>query len=301
MKVFALTCLLASASAYSADEILDDQSTMSLLQHNVRKMPKSSGHSSGDQTSEEVPPEKLERIRARRQARRSNPDRQLSDAQKARRKQRRAAKRQAAAAGKAAGTRHFNDGASCDVCFTKCEEVFNDFFKQCMIDRQCRPWQKEDGPASDKCVKRCLRAGEWQRTPCNRACRCDGPEMSLSETSAAVEAVWVGERHRCRDVPMGQISNCATLEQDRDDPAHDSIKKCAKAAEEKGADTFNFYRTAMEYGKCDLKNCGSADLQLITPPREVDVPAGRGDWKVFSTFCSEAPEDDKNFNGKSIR
>jgi len=305
MRTFGLACFLTHVTAFShADQILDDTSTMSLLQHSVRKKHKTAELGEGAESSEEPPPGAVDRIRARREARRRDPDRQLSDAQKAKLKARRAAKRQAHAAGKAAGERHFQDGASCDTCLTVCEELFNDVYKKCMIDRQCRPWQEEDGPASDKCVKRCKRAGTWQRTPCNRNCLCDADKDSLleakAETSAAVQSGWVGERHRCRDAAIGQVSDCTMIEQDRDSRAHDSVKKCAKAAKEKGADTFNFFRTAMEYGKCDLKNCGSADLKLITPPPEPESPAGHGNWKVFSTFCAEGPSDERKFDGKDI-
>jgi len=297
MKTIAFACLVALVKAsHNTVEAVEDQSIVSLLQHSVsRTFTKIS----------EPPPDAVERIRARRQARRSNPNFSVaSDAQRERRRARRAAKRQAHAEGKAAGQRHFDDSGSCDICLAKCEEVFNDVFKQCMIDRECRPWQKEDGPTSDKCMKRCERASSWQRTPCNRNCVCDADNLALyeakAETVSTVQSDWAGGRHRCRSAELGQISNCQAVAEDRESRAYDSIHKCANAAEEAGADTFNFYRTAKEYGKCDLKNCGSADLLLITAPAEPEVPAGRGNWKVFSTYCDAPPPDAQRMSGENL-
>lgn len=297
MKVASLACLIAVSASADVIDVAADAS-VSLLQHSARTIQKSS------ELVEEPPPEAVERMRARRRARRAHPNFQLSDVQQARRKARRAAKRQGHAEGKRAGQRHFGDGSSCDLCLAKCSELFEDIFKECMIDRECRPWQKEDGPSSDKCIKRCDRAANWQRTPCNRNCMCDADELALfearAEVKSEVEIEWVGSRHRCRDAAIGQVSDCATIAQDRESIQYDSIQKCAKAAEDANADTFNFYRTAKEYGKCDLKNCGSEDLKLVTAAAEPEVPAGHGGWKVFSTFCAAPPPNEQRFNGAAL-
>lgn len=297
MKVASLACLIAVTASADVIEVVADAS-VSLLQHSVRTIQKSSG------LDEEPPADAVERIRARRQARRNHPDFQLSAEQQARRQARRAAKREAHVAGKSAGQRHFGDSATCDLCLAKCSELFEDIFKECMIDRECRPWQKEDGPSSDKCQKRCDRAANWQRTPCNRKCMCDADEIALFEAKAEVnseeELEWVGGRHRCRDAGIGQVSDCATIAQDRESIQYDSIQKCAKAAQDANADTFNFYRTAKEFGKCDLKNCGSEDLKLVAAAREPEAPAGRGGWKVFSTFCAAPPPEERGLSGDAL-
>lgn len=299
MKSFVLACFVTLASASS--DILDaveDTSMMSLLQHSARPIHKIA------EVAQAPPADAVERIRARREARRNNPNFQLTDAQKARRRARRAAKRQAQAAGKAAGQRHFNDDANCDTCLAKCEELSYDVYKQCMIERECRPWQKEDGPSADKCNKRCARAGTWQRTPCNRNCLCDADDLALYEAKAEITSTdyshWTGGHHRCRDAPIGQKSDCTVVEQFRDSRAHDSIRKCAVAAAEGNADTFNYYNTAKEFGKCDLLNCGSADLKLMQAPPEPESPAGRGNWRVFSTYCEAPPPEEQRFDGETL-
>lgn len=302
MKVVLLAYVVTLVNAASnIVEAVEDESVMSLLQHSARPINKIANDDMAD-----VPPaDAVERIRARRDAKKKNPNRTLTRQQKERRKARRAAKRQAHAQAKAAGQRHFDDSATCDICLAKCGELFQDIFKQCMIDAECRPWQKEDGPSATKCKKRCDRMGNWQRAPCNRKCVCDADGLSLAETNdetqSEVQPHWVGGRHRCRDAPIGQISDCTTVATDRESIAYDSIHKCAKAAEAVNADTFNFYRTAKEFGKCDLKNCGSADLKLIVSPAEAEVPAGHGGWKVFSSFCAAPPESERNFNGENLR
>jgi len=78
------------------------------------------------------------------------------------------------------------------------------------------------------------------------------------------------------------------------------MRGLCEAAAEGNADTFNFYNTAKEFGKCDLLNCGSADLKLITPPPEPESPAGRGNWRVFSTFCEASPPEERNFDGETL-
>jgi len=297
MKVASLVCLIAVSASADVIEVAADAS-VSLLQHSARTIQKVSG------LVKEPDPEAVERMRARRRARRAHPDFEPSAAQQARRNARRQAKRQGNAEGKRAGQRHFGDSGTCDLCLEKCSELFEDIFKECMIDRECRPWQKEDGPSSDKCMKRCDRAANWQRTPCNRKCMCDADELALFEASAEVnsevELEWVGSRHRCRDAGIGQVSDCVSVAQDRESIKYDSIHKCAKAAQDANADTFNFYRTAKEFGKCDLKNSGSEDLKLVTAAAEPEAPAGHGGWKVFSTFCAAPPPNEQGLNGDAL-
>lgn len=296
MRVVAFACVVTFAKAFSNSA--EDEAVLSLLQHKVRPI-----HEVAEAVNVDTPPEDaMDRIRARREARKKNPNRTLTPEQQAKRKARRAAKRQAHATAKAAGTRSFGDNENCDTCLGKCEELFLDVYKQCMIDGECRPWQKEDGPSATVCKKRCDRTANWQRAPCNRKCICDSDNLSLADANAATlsEVQWVGGRHRCRDAPIGQISDCTTVAKDRESMAYDSIHKCAKAAEEANADTFNFYRTSKEFGKCDLKNCGSEDLKLIVSPGEPDSPAGHGDWKVFSSYCSAPPIEDRNFAGDNL-
>jgi len=301
MKAAALACVVVLAYAGpNVGEVAEDESVMSLLQHSARPI-----HKIGDVALVDAPPtDAVARIQARREARKQNPDRTLTAEQKARRKARRSAKRQAHQQAKAAGQRHFDDSATCDICLAKCGELFQDIFKQCMLDAECQPWQKEDGPSADKCKKRCDRIANWQRAPCNRQCMCDADGLSLAETNdeiqSEVQPHWVGGHRRCRDTPLGQVSDCATVAIDRDSFEFDSIKKCSKAALAANADTFNFYRTSKEFGKCDLKNCGSEDLKIITAPAEPESPGGHGNWKVFSTFCPAPPLEERALTGEVL-
>merc|ERR550514_1596731 len=126
----------------------------------------------------EPPPGTAERIAARRERRRqeraaNRGPSDLSPEQVERRRARRRAKRQAKRAAHAAGQAHFNDGGTCDTCAAKCTAIFDDEYKDCVIREGCRPWQKEDGPAADRCNKRCDRSANWVREPCIRACQCD--------------------------------------------------------------------------------------------------------------------------------
>jgi len=296
MRVVAFAYVVTLVNAASnIVEAAEDASVMSLLQHSARPI-----HKIAEITQAGTPPaDAVERIRARREAKRANPDRTLTAQQEERRTARRSAKRQAQAADKAAGQRHFADNGKCDICLAKCEELFEDLFKQCMIDKECQAWQKEDGPSSDKCKRRCDRLGNWQRTPCNQNCICDADEISLFETKK-VQPQWIGGHHRCRDAGVGQVSNCQLIAQDRDSIKFNSLHKCARAAAEANADTFNFYRTAKEFAKCDLKNCGSANLNLINATSEPEVPAGHGGWKVFSTYCTALPVGERNLDGETI-
>jgi len=109
---------------------------------------------------------------------------------------------------------------------------------------------------------------------------------------------WADAHHRCKAVPIGSMSGCTSLAEDANSPAYDSIKKCAKAAVDAGADTFNFYRTSKEYAKCSLRQCGSGDLQVTRAPPSAEPPAGHGNWKVFSTFCLAPPIDQRDDNGE---
>lgn len=301
MRVATFLVSVVTAVTAISENVETVQDALSLLQHNARRFHKSAeGIEDG-----EPPAEAVERIRARREANRANPNREVTAQQKTRRQARRQAKRLAHAQAKAAGQRNFADNADCDICLAKCEEIFQDVFKQCMIDAECQPWQKEDGPDSDHCKRRCDRTGNWQREPCNRQCMCDADGLTgflqtNDEAQPKAQPHWAEGLHRCRDSPIGQISDCQAVEEDRESISYDSIRKCAQAAVGANADTFNFYRTAKEFGKCDLKNCGSADLKLKTPPAEPESPGGHGSWKVFSTYCSALPETEHHATGTDL-
>lgn len=302
MKI--VSFFVSIVSVLSAEEVCDE-SGVSLLQHSVRTIRKA--EEAMNAPPGDPPPGVVARIAARRERRRAEraagrgPS-DLSPAQLERRRARRRAKRQAQRAGHIAASRHFADGGDCDTCAAQCNAIFNDEFKDCMIREDCQPWQKEDGPAANKCAKRCDRAGNWKREPCIRKCECDvdliGSSSKVTTKKKFDEEVdWADGHHRCRNIEIGSISTCTSLTEASDSPAYDSIKKCAKAAEQAGADTFNFFRTAKEYGKCSLRQCGGPDLQIARAPAEPEAPAGRGNWKVFSTHCPAPPEDQRNDNG----
>jgi len=300
MKVVAL--LLSVASVVCADEVPVDEAGMSLLQHNVRTIRKGKVEGEVEAPPGAPPPGVAERIAARRERKRNeraagrNPETDLPADVMQRRRDRRRAKRQAAKAARAAGQSHFGDGGQCDTCAAQCTGAYNDEFRDCMERENCRPWQKEDGAASFKCNRRCDRAGNWKREPCIRECQCDVDLVGVSSTMTE-DFDWADGHHRCKDFEIGSQSNCPSLSEETDSSAYDSIKKCAAAAVRAGADTFNFYRTSKEYGKCSLRNCGSGDLQISRAPPAAESPAGRGGWKVFSTFCAAPPDDQQSDTG----
>lgn len=203
-------------------------------------------------------------------------------------------------AAQAAGQAHFNDGGTCDTCAAKCTAIFNDEFKDCIIREGCRPWQKEDGPSVGKCEKRCDRTANWLREPCIRACQCDvdliGREAKVTK-KVSKKAKWAEGHHRCRSVPLGAASTCTEIASHENSPQYDSIKKCAKAAVQAGANTFNFYRTSKEWAKCSLRQCVGGDLQAQTAAPMGEAPAGRGTWKVYSTFCDAPAPDQRSGTG----
>lgn len=274
-----------------------DESGMSLLQHSVRTIRKV--EDAVDDPPGPPPPGVAERFAARRERRRA--ERQagrvpstLSPEQLERRRARRQAKRQAKRAAHAAGQAHFNDGGTCDTCAAKCTAIFDDEYKECIIRENCRPWQKEDGSAADKCQKRCDRSANWLREPCIRGCQCDVDLLgrTTKSTNLNQHGKWAEGHHRCRAVPLGSISTCTSIAEHADATQYDSIKKCAKAAVQAGANTFNFYRTSKEFAKCSLRQCTGGDLEVQVAPPAAEAPAGRGTWKVFSSLCTApAPED----------
>jgi len=298
-----LVALFAAVVGVICSEEVVDESGVSLLQHSVRTIRK----------AEEIvedppgppPPGVAERIAARREQRRAeraagrDPS-NLSPDQIERRRARRRAKRQAKRAAQAAGEAHFNDGGTCDTCAAKCTAIFNDEYKDCVIREGCRPWLKEDGNAADKCNKRCDRSANWLREPCIRACQCDvdllGRDAKIIK-KADKKANWAEGHHRCRSAPLGSVSTCTSIADHVNSPQYDSIKKCAKAAVQAGANTFNFFRTSKEWGKCSLVQCTSGDLKLQNAPPSPEAPAGRGTWKVFSTFCDAPPVDQRSDTG----
>merc|ERR1712032_618710 len=250
---------------------------------------------------EKLDPAEEERISARfeknrRQAqRRKEAGVQPSDAKKQKRRQ----KMQQKKSQLAAGNRQFGDDADCDKCRFKCSALFEATYKQCMIDGRCQPWDKEDGDSSDKCMARCDTAANRKRIPCVRKCFCAAsPEVSLAEITAKVNdelaadakeedhISWANGIHRCRNAGIGEfVSQCQQLEMDEMSVKYDSIKKCAKAAADASADTFNFFQASVEFAKCDIRSCGSDNLQLAAAPPPPTAPAGHGNWKVFSTYC----------------
>merc|ERR1719272_1944829 len=203
-------------------------------------------------------------------------------------------------AAQAAGQAHFGDGADCDTCATKCTAIFNDEIKDCLIRESCQPWQKEDGAAVGHCQKRCDRSANWIREPCIRACQCDvdliGRDAKVTQ-KVDKKADWAEGHHRCRSVPLGAISTCTSIAEHDNNPQFDSIKKCAKAAVQSGANTFNYYRTSKEWAKCSLRQCTSGDLQAGPAAPMAEAPAGHGTWKVFSTFCDAPAADQRSDTG----
>lgn len=267
------------------------------MQHSVRTIRKV------DDPPGPPPPGVAERFAARRERRRAeraagrSPS-DLSPQQLERRRARRRAKRQAKRQARASGQAHFNDGGACDTCAAKCTAIFNDEFKECMIRENCQPWQKEDGAAAGKCAKRCDRSANWLREPCIRECQCDVDLLGRgSKTIKKSDEFWAEGHHRCRAVPLGSMSSCTSIAEHTDSSQYDSIKKCAKAAVQAGANTFNFFRTSKEFGKCSLRQCSGGDLQAVVAPPPTEAPAGRGNWKVFSTFCDAPTVDQRNDNG----
>ena len=166
-----------------------------------------------------------------------------------------------------------------------------------MIREECQPWLKEDGPAADNCQKRCDRSANWKREPCIRACQCD-VDLIGRYAQAEKKADWAEGHHRCRAVPLGSMSTCTSITEHVNSAQFDSIKKCARAAVQAGANTFNFYRTSKEWGKCSLRQCNSGDLQVQPAPLSAEAPAGHGTWKVFSTFCDAPPVEEWDNNGE---
>lgn len=322
-----LTALAVAVCVAAASEVAHDDSALSLLQ--TRARPIKGGEDStedkfdeNDEASadeETVPAWKAAQIRARRDARKAareagrlNPQ-TYSPEKLARIRERRAAKRRERRAQKAAGERSIGDGGLCEECTLNCDYLYEEAFKQCMIDNECQPWQKEDGPSSDKCKKRCDRSANWKREPCIRKCECDTSNLipaSLKQTSSKVVAkedakedaedadAWVNGIHRCRQVEVGtQISTCQEIALDEGSPQYDSIKKCAQAAVDAGADTFNFFRSSKEWGRCSLRSCGGANLQLADAPALDIPPAGHGGWKVFSSYCAAPPPGQQSDTG----
>jgi len=301
MKLSLVSIVISAIAVADKVQSADDE-VVSLLQHSARPIRKVDDSVEVAAAAAAPPTGTQERIRARRDARalkRASGDVTATPAQVEARRARRRAKRQARREGHVAGQRHFNDGGACDTCATVCEELFQDTFKACMISEDCQPWQKEDGDTSDKCKRRCDRVGNWKREPCNRLCECDGsvieaPPAALAQTKTQ----WVNGIHRCRDAEVGMISGCTTVAVEPGSFAFDSIGKCARAAVDSAADTFNFYRTSKQFGKCTLKKCGTANLLLERAPAETDTPAGRGNWKVFSTYCDAPAEADRSNSGQ---
>lgn len=301
MKLFAL---FASVVGVICSEEVVDESGVSLLQHSVRTIRKV--EEVVDDPPGPPPPGVAERIAARREQRRQDraanrvtPQSDLSPEQVERRRARRRARRQAKRAAQAAGQAHFNDGGDCDTCAAKCTAIFQDEFKSCIVRENCQPWTKEDGAAVGKCQNRCDRSANWLREPCIRACQCDvdliGREAKVTKKVKKVD--WAEGHHRCRSVPLGSMSTCTSISEHENTPQFDSIKKCAKAAVQSGANTFNYYRTSKEWAKCSLRQCSSGDLQIAPASPMSEAPAGRGTWKVFSTFCDAPPEDQRSETG----
>lgn len=311
----AVSLILTSAlcqSANAVQAVVDDgEYALSLLQHSAQPYRKAEKHETGlDPADEARIAARFEKERRKGQRRRESGV-QPSDAKKQKRKQRLQAKK----AGLDAGTRFFGDQADCDKCRFKCSLLFEATYKQCMIDGRCQPWQKEDGPNADKCNQRCDTSANRKRAPCVRKCFCAaGLSASLIEDNAkitskvnlelAAEAKeeehisWANGIHRCLDVPVGeQVSGCQQVAFDNESASYDSIRKCARAAVEANADTFNFFQASVEFARCDLRNCGSGNLQLGAAPAPETAPAGHGNWKVFSTFCAAKPEGQRSLTG----
>jgi len=302
-----LVALFASVVGVICSEEVADESGVSLLQHSVRTIRKT--EELVDEPPGPPPPGVAERIAARRESRRQEraagraagrEPSDLSPEQLERRRARRRAKRQAKKAAQAAGQAHFGDGADCDTCATKCTAIFNDEIKDCLIRESCQPWQKEDGAAVGHCQKRCDRSANWIREPCIRACQCDvdliGRDAKVTQ-KVDKKADWAEGHHRCRSVPLGAISTCTSIAEHDNNPQFDSIKKCAKAAVQSGANTFNYYRTSKEWAKCSLRQCTSGDLQAGPAAPMAEAPAGHGTWKVFSTFCDAPAADQRSDTG----
>lgn len=321
-----LTAFAVAVCVAASAEVAQDDSALSLLQTRARPIKggddvkdvaddKFDEDEEAQVDDETVPPARAARIAARRAARkqareagRLNPQ-NYSPEKLARIKERRSAKRRERRAQKAAGQRSAGDGALCEECTLNCDYLFEEAFKQCMINRDCQPWQKEDGPSSDKCKTRCDREANWKREPCARSCECDTSNLipaSLKQTSSKVslkedsedEEAWANGLHRCRQVEVGtQISTCQEIALDEGSPQYDSIKKCAQAAIDAGADTFNFFRSSKEWGRCSLRSCGGANLQLSDAPALDIPPAGHGGWKVFSSYCAAPPAGQQSETG----
>jgi len=297
MKFTLLSAVVSAVCVASAEKLqTDDDVVVSLLQHSARPIHKVDGSAEG--AVADIPVDQAERIRARRARKRLAGDADITPERLAARKARRLAKRQTRREAHIANQRHFGDGGPCDTCLQECEELFQTTFRGCMISEECQPWEKEDGATSDKCKKRCDRVANWKREPCNRLCECDNPvpAPALVETQ---KEVWADAIHRCRVAERGMISDCPTVAAEATSFAFDSIKKCAKASVAAGADTFNFFRTSKQFGRCTLKNCGSGDLKLINAPADPEAtPAGRGNWKVFSTYCPAPPVAERSNTGQ---
>jgi len=297
-----LIALFASVVGVICSEEVADESGVSLLQHSVHPIRKA--EAVVEAPPGPPPPGVADRIAARREQRRA--DRaanrvptDLSPEQLERRRARRRARKQAKKAAQAAGQAHFNDGGDCDTCAAKCAAIFQDEFKGCIIREGCQPWAKEDGAAVGKCQKRCDRSANWLREPCIRACQCD-VDLIANEakvTKKVKKVNWAEGHHRCRSVPLGSASSCTSISEHENSPQYDSVKKCAKAAVQSGANTFNYYRTSKEWAKCSLRQCTGGDLQIAPAAPTAEAPAGHGTWKVFSTLCDAPPADAQSDTG----
>ena len=129
MKLVSLVVTLAGATVFS-EELVADDSVVSLLQHSVRTIRKV--EEAVEDPPGPPPPGAAERIAARREQRRAQraagrggPS-DLNPEQLERRRARRRARRQAKRAAQAAGQAHFNDGGTCDTCAAKCTAIFDD-------------------------------------------------------------------------------------------------------------------------------------------------------------------------------
>lgn len=290
MKMFAH--LFSIVAAVCVEDVMDDPG-LSLLQHSIHRIQEA------EDTLDDLPgpprPGVAERLtarhgqrRAERQADRGPSD--LSPEQLERRRMRRRAKREAKRAAHAAGQSHFNDGGTCGICAAKCTTIFNDEFKECIIRENCNSRLKEDGSAADKRQRRCVRSANLLREPCIHGCECDVDLLGVSKTSKTVShrAEWARTHQRCRAIPLGSISTCrsiAELAEHSDFAQYDSVKECAQAAVQVGANTFNFNRVSKGIDKCSLRQCDGGDLKAGAAPQEAEEFADHGAWRVFSTLC----------------
>lgn len=96
---------------------------------------------------------------------------------------------------------------------------------------------------------------------------------------------WAGGFKRCYGSPRGAHSDCRVIGGGKGFAA--SPRLCAKAAQEIGADTFQFLAAG---AKCWLKKCNNINMKYSTEGR-------KRPWLIFSTFCgltrvhTEVPSD----------